>query len=34
MPQGAIWFPLAALLVTVVLILVVRKKPAAPAADK
>ncbi|MDP2226888.1 MAG: hypothetical protein Q8J78_05380 [Moraxellaceae bacterium] len=28
MPQGAIWFPLAALLVTVALILVKRKKPA------
>lgn len=28
MPQGVVWFPLVALLVTVVLVLVVRKKPA------
>ncbi len=28
MPQGVVWFPLVALLATVVLVLVVRKKPA------
>jgi hypothetical protein len=27
MPHGIIWFPLTAMLVTVVLLLVVRKKP-------